>query len=30
MIEVRIHGRGGQGDVVAANPLATAAFEQES
>lgn len=28
MIEVRIHGRGGQGNVVAAYLLATAAFEQ--
>lgn len=27
MIEVRIHGRGGQGNVVAAYLLATAAFE---
>ncbi len=28
MIEVRIHGRGGQGNVVAAYLLATAAFEE--
>jgi len=28
MIEIRIHGRGGQGNVVAAYLLATAAFEQ--
>ncbi len=27
LIEIRIHGRGGQGNVVAANLLATAAFE---
>lgn len=27
MIEIRIHGRGGQGNVVAANMLAIAAFE---
>ncbi|MFQ5642560.1 MAG: 2-oxoacid:acceptor oxidoreductase family protein [Thiogranum sp.] len=29
MIEIRIHGRGGQGNVVAAYLLATAAFEDE-
>lgn len=28
MIEVRIHGRGGQGNVLAANLLAAAAFEE--
>ena len=28
MIEVRIHGRGGQGNVVAAYLLATAAFTE--
>ena len=28
MIEIRIHGRGGQGNVVAANLLAMAAFEE--
>ncbi len=28
MIEIRIHGRGGQGNVVAAYLLATAAFEE--